>query len=107
MHDRNGAYVFKFAICRGSVSGRSTRQSTQLNIPFLKTASGHRTFYFRIVKLWNDLCPELKLSMTIRDFKRKLKRFLFEQFLLECMQEYCILALGFTIYLIHILLLIR
>ena len=46
---------------------------------------GHRTFYFRIVKLWNDLCPELKLSMTIRDFKRKLKTLLFEQFLLECM----------------------
>ena len=72
-------------VSRGSVSGRVTRQSTQLNIPLLKTASGHRTFYFRIVKLWNDLCPELKLSMTIRDFKRKLKTLLFEQFLLECM----------------------
>ena len=79
------SYLSSQFVSRGSVSGRVTRQSTQLNIPLLKTASGHRTFYFRIVKLWNDLCPELKLSMTIRDFKRKLKTLLFEQFLLECM----------------------
>ena len=72
-------------VSRGSVSGRSTRESTQLNIPLLKTASRHWTFYFRTVKLWNDLCPELKLSMTIQDFKRKLKRILFEQFLSEGM----------------------
>ena len=79
------SYLSSQFVSRGSVSGRVTRQSTQLNIPLLKTASGHRTFYFRIVKLWNDLCPKLKLSMTIRDFKRKLKMLLFEQFLLECM----------------------
>ena len=57
----------------------------ELHIPLLKTASGHKTFYFRAVKLWNDLCPELKLSMTIQDFKRKLKRILFKQFLSEGM----------------------
>ena len=78
-------YLSSQFVSRGSVSGRPTRQSTQLNIPLLKTASGHKTFYFRAVKLWNDLCPELKLSMTIQDFKRKLKRILFKQFLSEGM----------------------
>ena len=55
--------------------------------------TGHWTFYFRTVKLWNDLCPKLKLSMTIQDFKRKLKRILFKQFLSEGMWEYCILRI--------------
>ena len=65
-------YLSSQFLRRGSVSGRSTRQSTQLTIPLLETASGHWTFYFRAVKLWNDLCPELKLSMTIQDFKSKI-----------------------------------
>ena len=59
--------ISQFVSC-GRGSGRSTRQSTQLNIPLLKTVTGQRTFYFRTVKLWNDLCPELMLSMTIGDF---------------------------------------
>ena len=61
-------YLISQFVSRGRGSGKSTRQSTQLNIPLLKTATGQRTFYFRTVKLWNDLCPELMLSMTIRDF---------------------------------------
>ena len=87
MHNSNGAYTYLSSqfVSRGSISGRSTRQSTQLNISLLKTVSGHGTFYFSAVKLWNDLCPELKLSMTIQNFKRKLKRILFEQFLSEGM----------------------
>ena len=61
-------YLISQFVSRGRGSGSSTRQSTQLNIPLLKTATGQRTLYFRTVKLRNDLCPELMLSMTIREF---------------------------------------
>ncbi len=68
-------------VSRGSISGRSTRQTSHLNIPLLRSASGQRTFYYRTVKLWNDLCPELKASKTIREFKYKLTRILLDSFL--------------------------
>jgi hypothetical protein len=60
-------YLSSQFVSRGSISGRSNRH--HLNIPHLKSASGQRTFYYRAVKLWNDLCPELKASKTIREFK--------------------------------------
>ena len=62
-------YLSSQFVSRGSISGRSTRQTSHLNIPLLKSASGQRTFYYRAVKLWNNLCPELKASKTIREFK--------------------------------------
>ena len=48
-------YLSSQFVTRGSISRRSTRQSSQLNIPLLKSAAGHRTFYFRAVQLWNNL----------------------------------------------------
>ena len=49
-------------------------------------AVGHRTFYYRAVQLWNDLCPELNLSMTIKDFKRKLNQMLtFKVLVQDCL----------------------
>ena len=40
---------------RRNISGRSTRQAQLLNIPLFRSATGQRTFYYRIVKLWNNL----------------------------------------------------
>ena len=62
------------------------RQTSHLNIPLLKSAAGQRTFYYRAVKLWNDLCPELKASKKIREFKYKLKRMLLDSFFIIRMQ---------------------
>ena len=45
-----------------------------LNIPLYKTATGQRTLYFRTVKLWKSLDSTLKLKLTLKDFKRCLKR---------------------------------
>ena len=64
-------------IPRGSVSGRVTRNSQQLNIPLCKTATGQRSFYYRIV----SIRPELKLSQRVNSFKRNLKLDLLNSFL--------------------------
>ena len=68
-------------IKRSDVSTRTTRNSQKLQIPFLKSATGQRSFYYRTVKIWNTLDPSLKLSKTLQEFKRKLKNFLLKDFI--------------------------
>ena len=48
-------YLSSKFLRRGEVSDPSTRNSQLLNILFFKTASGKRTFYYRIMSLWNSL----------------------------------------------------
>ena len=68
---------------RGSVSGRVTRNSQQLNIPLCKTATSQKSFYYRIVhvSIWNAIRPEMKLSQCVNSFKRNLKLDLLNSFL--------------------------
>ena len=55
-------------ITREQVSERTTRSSQKLNIPLFRTASGQRTFYYRTVKLWNNLESFLTLSPSVKFF---------------------------------------
>ena len=64
---KNGPQFIK----RSDVSTRTTRNSQKLKIPFLKSATGQRSFYYRTVKIWNALDPLLKLNRTLQEFKRK------------------------------------
>ena len=43
-----------------------------VHIPQHKTVSGQRTFYYRAVKLWNDLDEDLK-KLPWKSFKTELK----------------------------------
>jgi hypothetical protein len=72
----------KFVKCV-EISNRTTCNSQQLNIPLFKTASGQRTFYYRIVTLWNELDSSLKLSKNVFTFKKILKSKLMQEFLHE------------------------
>ena len=76
-------YLSSNFISRGNISGRTTRSSSQLNIPLFKTKSGQRSFYYRTVTLWNALKPHFKLSESLTIFKRKMKAFLLNQFLMS------------------------
>ena len=76
-------YLSSNFISRGNISGRTTRSSSQLNIPLFKTKSGQRSFYYRTVTLWNALKPHFKLSESLTIFKRKMKSFLLNQFLMS------------------------
>ena len=58
-------------IKHSDVLTRNTRNSQKLQSPFLKSATGQRSFYYRTVKIWNTLDPSLKLSRTLQEFKRK------------------------------------
>ena len=62
------------------VSERTTRSSQKLNIPLFRTASGQRTFYYSTVKLWNNLESFLKLSPSVKSFKRSLRSQLLDNF---------------------------
>ena len=59
-------------IKRSDVSTRTTRSSKKLQIPFLKSATGNRSLYYRTVRIWNALDPLLKLSSTLQESKQKL-----------------------------------
>ena len=64
-------YLSSKFLKRAEVSGRSTRNSQLLNIPLFKTASGQRTFYYRIVNVWNSLDYSLKLCNSVSVFKNR------------------------------------
>ena len=66
-------YLSSKFLKRAEVSGRSTRNSQLLNIPLFKTASGQRTFCYRIVNLWNSLDHSLKLCDSVIVFKNRLR----------------------------------
>jgi hypothetical protein len=73
-------YLSSQFTARGAVSGRITRQSGQLNIPLFISATGQKTFQYRITKLWNELPSNLKLNRTISSFKTELKNILLCEF---------------------------
>ena len=73
-------YLTSQFITREQVSERTTRSSQKLNIPLFRTASGQRTFYYRTVKLWNNLESFLKLSPSVEIFKRSLRSQLLDNF---------------------------
>ena len=73
-------YLTSQFFTREQVSERTTRSSQKLNIPLFRTASGQRTFYYRTVKLWNNLESFLKLSLSVKSFKRSLRSQLLDNF---------------------------
>ena len=81
-------YLSNKFISRGSISGRATRNSQKLNIPHCKSATGHRSFYYRIVSIWKAISPTLKLSQCVSSFKRSLKSDLLKKFLSQIYSIY-------------------
>ena len=59
---------------RSSISTRKTRNSQLLNIPLFKTATGQRTFYYRMVSLWNALPQNIQLSQSLAHFKNLMRK---------------------------------
>ena len=49
-----------------------------LRISLFLTASGQRSFEYRATSLWDKLQPELKLSESVKSFKRQLRRLLLD-----------------------------
>ena len=66
-------YLTSQFVTRKQVSERTNRSSQKLNIPLIRTASRQTTFYYRTVKLWNNLESFLKLSPFVKIFKRSFK----------------------------------
>ena len=81
MIGRVPTYISSQFIERQDVSNRNTRIFQQLNIPLLKTATGHRTFYYKTVSIWNSLDSLLKLCKSVNSFKRCLRQKLRNEFL--------------------------
>ena len=73
-------YLTSQFITREQVSERTTRSSQKLDIPLSRTASGQRTFYYRTVKLWNNVESFVKLSPSVKIFKLSLRSQLLDNF---------------------------
>ena len=67
-------YLSDQLIKRSSISTRKTRNSQLLNIPLFKTATGQRSFYYRMVSLWNALPQVIKLSQSLAQFKTLIRK---------------------------------
>ena len=66
------AYLTSKFVKRSAVSTRTTRNSEMLRIPLFGTASGQRSLEYRATSLCNNLQPELRLSESVKSFKRQL-----------------------------------
>ena len=62
MYGRAPEYLSTLFNKRCDVNRYTTRSSQLLNVPLFKTASGHRTFYYQTISIWNSLESILKLS---------------------------------------------
>ena len=59
---------------RATIHDRHRRYRDSLNIPSSRTSAGHgqRAFYYRGVKVWNNLSRDLKEIINAKVFKRRL-----------------------------------
>ena len=67
-------YLSKLFMKRNEIHDLNTRNNEALHIPQYKPVSGQRTFYYRAVKLWNDLDEDLK-KLPWKRFKIELNCF--------------------------------
>ena len=51
------------------VTGRTTQNSQFLNVPLYKSKAGQRNFYYRVVIIWNNIDPSLKILQSLTSFK--------------------------------------
>ena len=65
---------------RFSVSGRSTRSKSQLNLPKCRLSTGQRSFAFRGAKEYNSLPDDVRATENILSFKRKAAAHLLKTF---------------------------
>ena len=76
------AYLSDKLITRSTVSKRKleTRNSQMLNIPLFRSATGQKTFHYRIVNIWNNLNNNIKLCIDVNSFRNKLRGILLDKF---------------------------
>ena len=58
-------YLSSQFIKRGEISRRATRRSQMLNIPLFKSANDQKTFYYRIVSIWNSMDSHFKTFESV------------------------------------------
>ena len=72
MHDRSRLNILHLNILHpnllpvNKLANEQLGVAKKLNIPLFRTASGQRTFYYRTIKLWNNLESFLKLSLSVK-----------------------------------------
>ena len=72
------AYLTEQFVRRGDISSLVTRNSSMIETPLHRTATGQQSF--RMATIWNSLTPELRACKTMKDFKHILKQRLVEKF---------------------------
>ena len=75
------SYLCKKFVKRSLISGRVTGQSSSIQIPKCRTATGQRYFHYRAVTIWNSLSESIRISSSLLRFKRLLKKSLLDNFL--------------------------
>jgi hypothetical protein len=60
-------------------SNRRSSKKNLLNVPFVKSENGRRSFLFGAPSVWNSLPQELRDVSSEISFRKKLKTFLFSQ----------------------------
>ena len=62
------SYLLNKITRRTQIHNRHTRHRNSLKTPLFKTATGQRTFTYRIASIWNNLSENLKQSASLNIF---------------------------------------
>ena len=82
LSSRVAGYLSSQFIKRGEINSRTTKSSQMLNISFLKSASGQRTFYYiGTVNIWNSMDSYLRALKSVSAFKFKMNCKLVKDFI--------------------------
>ena len=85
-------YLRQKFIKRSQLNSRSTRNSTDINIPNYRTVSGQRIFSYRATKIWNSLDKSLKNIINFKTVNRSLKGYLLQ----NCFKQLIITISNFV-----------
>lgn len=69
---RSPSYLSNKFSTRATIHDRQTRYRDSLNIPSSRINAGQRAFYYRGVKVWNNLSKDLREITSTKVFKRRL-----------------------------------
>lgn len=63
----------------GQRTGRVTRQSNDIALPFKRTMSSQKSIYYKGFKLFNELPDDVKSATNLNIFKRRLREYFIQQ----------------------------
>ena len=66
-------YLYSKLFKRSDIHSYNTRHKEHLSLPLCRTSVAQRSFYYRVLKSWNNLSVSARNSLSLAQFKRNVR----------------------------------